>query len=77
VFRRSLFTPRTAQQAAWLATMTVGEDKAYDTADHVANLRALNVTPHVVRNDSISAGRAPSTDAPRGTKAMAYRNRAG
>jgi hypothetical protein len=26
--------------------ITVGEDKAYDTADHVANLRALNVTPH-------------------------------
>jgi hypothetical protein len=30
--------------------ITVGEDKAYDTADHVANLRALNVTPHVVQN---------------------------
>src|SRR5271170_6971844 len=27
----------------------------YDTADHVANLRALNVTPHVVQNDSITA----------------------
>src|SRR4249919_4084329 len=25
--------------------ITVGEDKAYDTANHVANLRALNVTP--------------------------------
>jgi hypothetical protein len=51
--------------------ITVGEDKAYDTADHVANLRALNVTPHVVQNDSIpqpaSAGRAPSPDARRGT----------
>ena len=35
--------------------ITVGEDKAYDTADHVANLRALNVTPHVVQNDSITA----------------------
>ena len=25
--------------------ITVGEDKAYDTADHVAHLRAINVTP--------------------------------
>ncbi len=32
----------------------VGEDKAYDTADHVANLRALNVTPHVTQNDSVT-----------------------
>jgi hypothetical protein len=30
--------------------ITVGEDKAYDTADHVANLRAINVTPHVTQN---------------------------
>src|SRR6202142_1917680 len=29
--------------------ITVGEDKAYDTADHVAKLRALNVTPHVAQ----------------------------
>jgi hypothetical protein len=35
--------------------ITVGEDKAYDTADHVANLRALNVTAHVAQNDSITA----------------------
>jgi len=35
--------------------ITVGEDKAYDTADHVANLRAINVTPHVTQNDSITA----------------------
>ena len=35
--------------------ITVGEDKAYDTADHVANLRALNVTPHMTQNDSITA----------------------
>ena len=27
--------------------ITVGEDKADDTADHVAHLRAINVTPHV------------------------------
>src|SRR5438034_11127017 len=35
--------------------ITVGEDKAYDTADHGANLRAINVTPHVTQNDSITA----------------------
>lgn len=34
--------------------ITVGEDKAYDTADHVANLRALNVTPHVTQNDAVT-----------------------
>ena len=34
--------------------ITVGEDKAYDTADHVTNLRAINVTPHVAQNDSIT-----------------------
>src|ERR1700757_3696847 len=27
--------------------ITVGEDKAYDTSDHVAKLRAMNVTAHV------------------------------
>jgi hypothetical protein len=26
-----------------------------DTADHAANLRTLNVTPHVVQNDSITS----------------------
>jgi hypothetical protein len=35
--------------------ITVGEDKAYDTADHVANLHAINVTPHVTQNDSITS----------------------
>jgi transposase len=35
--------------------LTVGEDKAYDTADHVANLRAINVTPHVAQNDSLTS----------------------
>ena len=33
----------------------MGEDKAYDTADHVTNLRAINVTPHVAQNDSITS----------------------
>ena len=35
--------------------ITVGEDKAYDTADHVTNLRVINVTPHVAQNDSITS----------------------
>jgi len=32
--------------------ITVGEGKAYDTADHFAALRYMNVTPHVVHNDT-------------------------
>jgi transposase len=35
--------------------ITVGEDKAYDTADHVAKLRAINVTPHVTQNQAITS----------------------
>ncbi len=35
--------------------ITVGEDKAYDTANHVANLRAINVLRHVTQNDNITA----------------------
>ena len=34
--------------------ITVGEDKAYDTKDHIAALRAANVTPHVTQNDSLT-----------------------
>jgi transposase len=30
--------------------ITVGEDKAYDTKDHIAALRAADVTPHVTQN---------------------------
>src|ERR1700724_1342182 len=29
-----------------------GADKAYDTSDHVATLRAIDVTPHVAQNQS-------------------------
>ena len=42
--------------------ITVGEDKAYDTADHVAHLRAINVTPHVTQNDSIDRNRQASSE---------------
>lgn len=34
--------------------ITVGEDKAYDTSDHVLALRAMNITPHVAQNDSLT-----------------------
>jgi hypothetical protein len=34
--------------------LTVGEDKAYYTADHVANLRAINVTSHVTQNQAVT-----------------------
>jgi Transposase DDE domain len=30
--------------------VTLGSDKAYDAAEHVANLRAMGVTPHVAQN---------------------------
>jgi transposase len=32
--------------------ITVGEDKAYDTNDHVAALRKMNITPHVNQNNA-------------------------
>jgi hypothetical protein len=35
--------------------ITVGEDKAFDSADHVAKLRATHVTPHVAQNDSLTS----------------------
>jgi transposase len=39
---------------------TLGADKAYDVADFVADLRALNVTPHVTQN---TANRRSAIDA--------------
>ena len=32
--------------------ITLGADKAYDVADFIAKLRALNVTPHVAQNNA-------------------------
>ena len=32
--------------------MTIGADKAYDTADFVAGMRDIGVTPHVAQNTS-------------------------
>src|SRR5512132_4056798 len=37
--------------------ITVGADRAYDTADFVAGLRGLNATPHVAQNLSGRASR--------------------
>ena len=34
--------------------ITAGEDKAYDTADHVAALRKAGVTPHVTQNNGVT-----------------------
>jgi transposase len=34
--------------------ITVGADKAYDNTEHVAALRAANVTPHVAQNDYVT-----------------------
>jgi transposase len=39
--------------------ITIGADRAYDTADFVAGLRRLNATPHVAQNTS---GRASRVD---------------
>ncbi len=43
---------REAKQAG--KRITVGEDKAYDTSDHVAALRRMSITPHVAQNDSLT-----------------------
>jgi hypothetical protein len=40
--------------------ITVGADKAYDTADFIAEARAMKVTPHVARN--INAHRGSNID---------------
>jgi hypothetical protein len=41
--------------------ITVGGDKGYDAASFVADMRALNVTPHIAQNIS---GRRSAIDAP-------------
>jgi hypothetical protein len=43
-----------ARRKAARRRVTVGEDKAYDTADHVARLRAIDVTPHVTQNNAVT-----------------------
>ena len=61
--------------------ITAGEDKAYDTADHFANLCAIGMTLHVTQiRPSPKPARtapAPSTNKPRGIRDTAYRNAPG
>jgi transposase len=40
------------QQQGSSRRITVGADKAYDSKDFVAAARALNVTPHIAKNDN-------------------------
>jgi transposase len=55
--------------------ITVGEDKAYDTRDHVTALRQLNVTPHVTQNDALTKTGRRRTSAidKRTTRHVGYR----
>jgi len=53
--RRASETMLKAKAKAAGHRVTVGEDKAHDAANHVANLRAINITPHVAQNDSVTA----------------------
>ena len=41
-----------AQQQGSQRRITVGADKAYDSKDFVAAARALNVTPHITKNEN-------------------------
>ena len=49
--------------------ITLGADKGYDAASFVADMRALNVTPHIAQNIS-GSGALPSTRAPHDIPAM-------
>ena len=49
--REAALTMLADKQEGSSRRITVGADKAYDTKDFVAAARALNVTPHVTRND--------------------------
>ena len=50
--RRACEAMLKARRKAARRRITVGEDKAYDVASHVAALRALGATPHVTCNDA-------------------------
>ncbi len=49
--RRASETMLKAKAQEQLRRITVAEDTAYDTADHVATFRHIGVTPHVVQNN--------------------------
>ena len=52
--------------------MTVVEDKAYDTAEHVAKLREMNVTPHVTQYNTANLNGRQSTIDGRTTRHAGY-----
>ena len=52
--RRASESMLKARRKATGRRITAGEDKAYDTADHVANLRAIGVTAHVTQNQAVT-----------------------
>jgi transposase len=55
--------------------ITVGEDKAYDSRNHVTALRRMNVTPHVAQNDALTKTGRRRTSAidKRTTRHVGYR----
>jgi hypothetical protein len=55
--------------------ITVGEDKAYDSRDHVTALRRMNVTLHVAQNDALTKTGRRRTSAidKRPTRHVGYR----
>ena len=38
--------------------MTIGADKAYDTQGWIAEVRGMNITPHVAQNENRRGGSA-------------------
>src|SRR5258706_3489653 len=52
--RRASETMLKARRKAAGRRITAGEDKADDTADHVAHLRAIGVTPHVTQDQALT-----------------------
>ena len=50
--RRASHAMLKAKRKAVGHRVTAGADKAYDTKDHIGNLRAIGVTPHVAQNKS-------------------------
>lgn len=82
--RRASETTLKARRKAAGRRITAGEDKASDTADHVANLRAIGVTPHVTQSQAVTkTGKTRNsaiderTNEPHGVPDMACRSRAG
>jgi transposase len=49
----------------WFLPDTVGEDKGYDAGEHLLELEALGVTPHVAIRDGKIASHTPQADARR------------